>query len=441
MIAFARGRHRAVVRVAPGVGGDWRMPGVRSRADRMALRSVNAGVDWRRSRRWRDAGGRDARVGWADDVERALRFPAFWVFALASSVYGLVASGIGLLNESILVERGFTPDIYYRALAVTAITGLLGNFTAALAGRTSLRSILVTALLVLAAGLAALAHVSTAAHVMAQAVAMGVAGGFIVVVLLFSFWGRAYGRAHLGRIQAAAQNHDRAGIGGRPAVSRDVESSHGLLRGGVLRARGRRAHPRRGGCRRIGASRGARNRMKLLVFGASGKTGREVVRQALARRYMVTAFVRQTARLPIAHANLRLVAGRRSSNPEAIARVVAGQTAVISTLGGGQPMTHDQVVIEGVRAIARAAEQASVERLLYLSFIGVHDSRDAAGFVLSRLATTLLRHEVADHEVKEAAITASFVDWTIVRPPKLTNGRLTAAFRWEKTSGPARRSR
>ena len=153
----------------------------------------------------------------------ALRSPAFWVFALASSVYGLVASGIGLLNESILVERGFTPDIYYQALAVTAITGLLGNFAAgALAGRVSLRTILVTALLVLAAGLAALAHVATDAHVMAQAVAMGVAGGFIMVVF-FSFWGRAYGRAHLGRIQGAAQVADRARVGGRTAVSRDVE--------------------------------------------------------------------------------------------------------------------------------------------------------------------------------------------------------------------------
>jgi MFS family permease len=138
-------------------------------------------------------------------LREALRSPAFWVFAMASSTYGLVASGIGLLNESILVERGFTPDIYYQALAVTAITGLLGNFAAgALAGRTSLRSILVTALLVLAGGLAALAQVTTVAQVMAQAVAMGVAGGFIMVVF-FSFWGRAYGRAHLGRIQGAAQ--------------------------------------------------------------------------------------------------------------------------------------------------------------------------------------------------------------------------------------------
>ena len=168
--------------------------------------------------------------------------------------------------------------------------------------------------------------------------------------------------------------------------------------------------------------------MKVLVFGASGKTGREVVRQALARGYAVTAFVRETARLPLAHANLRLVTGEITNQKE-IAHVISGQTAVISTLGVGQPLTHDQAVIEGVRAIARAAEHASVDRLLYLSFIGVHDSRDAAGFLLRQLAATLLRHEVADHEVKEAAIVESFVDWTIVRPPKLTNGRLTAAYR------------
>jgi rhodanese-related sulfurtransferase/MFS family permease len=135
----------------------------------------------------------------------ALRSPAFWVFALASSVYGLVASGIGLLNESILAERGFTPDVYYTALAVTAIIGLAGNFAAgALAPRISLRVILVVAMVVLAAGLTALAHVSTSTEVMVQAVAMGIAGGFITVVF-FSFWGHAYGRRHLGRIQGAAQ--------------------------------------------------------------------------------------------------------------------------------------------------------------------------------------------------------------------------------------------
>jgi MFS family permease len=135
----------------------------------------------------------------------ALRSPAFWVFGIASSMYGLVASGIGLFNESILAERGFPPDIYHTALAVTAITGLAGNFVAgAWADRGSLRRVLLVALLLLTSALIALPHVTTAAHVMAQAVAMGVAGGFVMVVF-FSFWGRAYGRTHLGRIQGVAQ--------------------------------------------------------------------------------------------------------------------------------------------------------------------------------------------------------------------------------------------
>jgi MFS family permease len=135
----------------------------------------------------------------------ALRSPAFWVVALASSMYGLVASGIGLFNESILAQRGFAPDVYYTALAVTAITGLAGNFAAgAFADRGSLRRVLLAALVILSAGLVALAHVTTWAQVMAQAVAMGIAGGFVMVVF-FSFWGRAYGPAHLGRIQGGAQ--------------------------------------------------------------------------------------------------------------------------------------------------------------------------------------------------------------------------------------------
>ena len=168
--------------------------------------------------------------------------------------------------------------------------------------------------------------------------------------------------------------------------------------------------------------------MNVLVFGASGKTGREVVRQALARGFNVSAFVRDTARLPLAHANLRLVKGQ-ITDPKAVARAIEGHTCVISTLGVGLPLRHDPVVIEGVRTIARASEHASIKRLLYMSFIGVSESRGAAGFLLKQLAGTVLRHEVADHEVKEAAVAESLVDWTIVRAPKLTNGRLTASYR------------
>jgi predicted MFS family arabinose efflux permease len=135
----------------------------------------------------------------------AVRSAAFWVFAVASAMYGLVASGIGLFNESILAERGFTPEVYHGALAVTAITGLVGNVAAGVwADRGSLRRVLIAAMLLMTGALVALPHVSMTAHVIAQAVAMGVAGGFVMVVF-FSFWGRAYGRSHLGRIQGVAQ--------------------------------------------------------------------------------------------------------------------------------------------------------------------------------------------------------------------------------------------
>lgn len=173
--------------------------------DRSSPEAIGVHVDGDASPRLA-ADAEDEKTGRAAaTLVEALRSPAFWVFGLASSIYGLVASGIGLLNESILVERGFTPDVYYTALAVTAITGLAGNFAAgALAPRISLRAILVSAMAVLAVGLAALAHVSTQTQVMVQAIAMGIAGGFITVVF-FSFWGQAYGRRHLGRIQGAAQ--------------------------------------------------------------------------------------------------------------------------------------------------------------------------------------------------------------------------------------------
>jgi MFS family permease len=138
-------------------------------------------------------------------LREALASPAFWVFGLGAAVYGLVASGIALFNESILAERGFAPSTYYRSLVVTALTALAGNFAGgAFAQKGSPRRLMAAAMLLLTLSLLALPHVSRERHVVAYAVVMGLAGGFVMVVF-FSFWGRAFGRAHLGRIQGAAQ--------------------------------------------------------------------------------------------------------------------------------------------------------------------------------------------------------------------------------------------
>jgi predicted MFS family arabinose efflux permease len=138
-------------------------------------------------------------------LREALRAPAFWVFALGAAVYGLVASGIALFNESILAERGFDHSVYYRSLVVTALVALVGNFAGgAFAQKGSLRRLMAAAMLLLTLALVALPHASSEWHVTAYAVIMGLAGGFVMVIF-FSFWGRAFGRAHLGRIQGAAQ--------------------------------------------------------------------------------------------------------------------------------------------------------------------------------------------------------------------------------------------
>jgi MFS family permease len=136
---------------------------------------------------------------------RAMREPAFWIFAVGTALYGLVASGIGLFNESILAERGFGADVYYQTLVLTALTALAGNFAGGwLARSVSLARLMAVSLLVLAGGLIALPHVMTLAQVMAWATAMGLGGG-LVMVLFFTVWPRVFGRRHLGRIQGTAQ--------------------------------------------------------------------------------------------------------------------------------------------------------------------------------------------------------------------------------------------
>ena len=137
--------------------------------------------------------------------QEAIATPAFWTFSIGAALYGLVASGIGLFNESILAERGFNADVYYQTLVVTALTALAGNFGGGwLAMRMQLSTLLAISLVVLALGVAALPHVSTIMQVMIWATAMGLGGG-LVMVLFFSVWPRVYGRKHLGRIQGAAQ--------------------------------------------------------------------------------------------------------------------------------------------------------------------------------------------------------------------------------------------
>lgn len=168
--------------------------------------------------------------------------------------------------------------------------------------------------------------------------------------------------------------------------------------------------------------------MRILVFGASGGTGRQVVAQALARGMAVTAFVRDPAKLPDAHATLRVVTGD-VADAAAVAAALAGQEVVLSTLGVSIPLRHDEAVINGIGHIVSAMQAGAARRFIYLSAILVGDSRHASGFLARHIGPIPLRHELADHAIKEDIIRASHLDWTIVRAPKMTNRRQTDTYR------------
>lgn len=167
--------------------------------------------------------------------------------------------------------------------------------------------------------------------------------------------------------------------------------------------------------------------MKLLVFGASGRTGQHILRLAASRGISVAGFVRRAATLN-ARTDLEVIEGD-VSDPIAVQSAVAGRDAVISTLGVSTPLKPDPAVCAGVGHIVAAMERLQVARLVYLSFIGVSASRSSAGPILRFVARIPLRHEIADHEEKERRVQASKLDWLIVRPPKFTDGPATGRTR------------
>ncbi|MDB5392302.1 MAG: transporter [Planctomycetaceae bacterium] len=138
-------------------------------------------------------------------LSAALATPAFWMFGLATSLYGLVSSGVSLFSESLLMDRGFEKTAFYDLGTMTTAIGLAGNLvTGWMATRINITVLAAIAMSLLAAALLALPFVSTYSELVAYAVAMGFAGG-MVTVLFFTIWAQLFGRTELGKIQGVAQ--------------------------------------------------------------------------------------------------------------------------------------------------------------------------------------------------------------------------------------------
>lgn len=170
--------------------------------------------------------------------------------------------------------------------------------------------------------------------------------------------------------------------------------------------------------------------MKIVVFGASGGTGVEIVRQALDAGHAVTAFVRNPSKLDIRHANLVIVQGD-VMDAVAVEKAVAGQEAVISALGPTRPPVPGMMETAAKNIVA-AMKQARIRRLISTTGAGVRDEQDQPGLadhIIKSLLMLLAGEVLKDSAANVDVIRASDLDWTIVRYPRLTDGTLTGQYR------------
>ena len=164
--------------------------------------------------------------------------------------------------------------------------------------------------------------------------------------------------------------------------------------------------------------------MRVVVFGAAGRTGRLVVEQALDKRHKVTAFVRRGDSMTEGPPALRVVVGD-ALDQGAVDEVISGHDAVVSAIGSSSNEADD-VCSRTIANIINAMRRHNVGRLLCVTSADDVDS----GFLFDKVVKPLfLRQVFADKAAQELAIYRSGLDWTIVRPPILRDGPRTSAYR------------
>lgn len=169
--------------------------------------------------------------------------------------------------------------------------------------------------------------------------------------------------------------------------------------------------------------------MRVIVFGATGGTGREIVKQALERGHDVTAFVRNPAKLGFSHERLAVAQGD-VMDAASVEAAMPGHDAALCALGNRQYVLPTNILSKGTRHIVGAMKKHGVRRLVCETSLGVSDSFGRLG-----LYYTLFVYPVVmpfywfDKEDQERFVKKCDLEWVIVRPGQLTNGRKRGQYR------------
>jgi len=166
--------------------------------------------------------------------------------------------------------------------------------------------------------------------------------------------------------------------------------------------------------------------MHITVFGASGRTGRLTVFQALNQGHRVTGFARKASNVTIQHKNIEIIQGDILEY-EKVKEAVAGRDAVICVVGVdlNKPNT---ILSGGTRNILKAMEETGVKRFICMSSAGILGND--AGFWFGKIIMPLfLRHVFDDKKRQMEIVRQSKADWVIVRPVGLTDSPKTGTYK------------
>jgi len=168
----------------------------------------------------------------------------------------------------------------------------------------------------------------------------------------------------------------------------------------------------------------------ILVFGASGGTGLEVVEQALEAGHKVTAILRQPDKFPIRHEQLRIIKGD-VLNPLTYENTFFGIDIVISCLG---TRNREATVVysQGVSNIMQAMQKVDIDRIICISAGAVEIAPNTSflmRFLIKNILQKLFKYSYADMLLMEGILRGSNLNWTVIRPPRLLNGDRTGKYR------------
>ena len=161
--------------------------------------------------------------------------------------------------------------------------------------------------------------------------------------------------------------------------------------------------------------------MQLLILGATGPTGQQLVKQALERSHQVTVLVRDPAKLSVSHENLTILTGD-VLDEATLTNSLKGKDVVLSALGKGKSLKSSNLMTKAVTNLISCMKSTNVNRIVLLSAFGVGETFVQANFIQRLIFRTFLNSIYSDKTKADAILRHSPFDWTLVYPVVLTNG-------------------